>query len=415
MAVMSPFLSWALFLSVVGAVWYYQTKKNQPPTVKPLLDKSKNILLELASGTDTDSKKKKSKPKKKAASSVPKEIISTDDAASQDDDVAEEVNPAEAAKRFQASKNGGTIQPSSNRTGRQGKLAPASPFATASQTSSTGADADIDEEDATPLPNSDYPSLPKSSSADPSDMLEESSGPGVLKIVPATQTRVQPKRAKSSSTKTEAGIHATKNAKKKEKAKAEREAERKLQNEKFEQHRKAQRAAEAVQQKGKPAAPPASSAWNHSDTNGAEKPSVPTPITKAASEQPLLDTFSSEDDHATETQMMSTTLNDSVGWEDIPSRIIVEPEWNEVKRKSRKERKAPSSSGEDEPKPQSRQPSTSRVERPPLPKTQSTKTSNTFSALDTGDHFSTAASASGSDTKNQSSDDWSAVENWGVE
>jgi hypothetical protein len=348
---MHPLLSWALFITAVG-VAYFATKKSgkkrASKKIEPLHEKPKAIVPKSLSGTDAAEAKKKlqqkkKKPKKAALSNnVAKDVLSTDDGGNQSDgDAAHEVDSADVAKRLQAMKQG--LKPSVSRSGgRQTNLAPSAPAYAASQTSSTGGDADIDEEEQA---GPDYLSIQKSSSTDPSDMLEApTGGPGVLRIgAPIQPPRPQKKKITSSSSDT--GIHASKNAKKKEKKKAEREAERADQHARFEQHRKAVRAQEATQQQNKPvqAQPPQSSAWSTVNGKKTSTSANTAPIRENFSGE-LLDTFvpnSQTSSHASsdEKLLQSTTLGDS--WEAIPQGAMApELEWNEVKsKKMRKDRK----------------------------------------------------------------------------
>ncbi|KAF8536484.1 hypothetical protein BDD12DRAFT_284713 [Trichophaea hybrida] len=404
MAIMGPMLSWAVFLSVIGAVYYVSQRKTPSPGGKkhvPLQEKPKSVFVStLGSGTETGDVKKKTKKKAKKSTTVAKEVVSTDDGGNKsDDDVAEEVDLRDVARRL---KTGEGAKLGASRKG--GNLAP-SPYA-ASQTSSAGADGDIDEEEAAPLTQSDY--LPKSSSTDPSDMLEApTGGPGVLRIGAPTQLpRGQKKKAVASTP--EAGVHANKNAKKKEKKKAEREIERADQQARFEQHRKAMRAEEAAQQKSRPnqVESPAASTWTQVGAKKAPAvPVAPAPSVPASSTA-LLDTFTPDSDN--EKIQQSTTLGDS--WESIPPGVMVpEPEWNQVKKKTRGAKKAEdtdagkSSDEASRPKPV---PTPEPVKQPKAPKPVQKKVSNNnFGVLDT---TSDARTASGSD--------WAEVdnENWAV-
>ncbi|KAI5805912.1 hypothetical protein EDC01DRAFT_270199 [Geopyxis carbonaria] len=414
----SPIISWGILIAVVG-VWYYlNNKKKVVPDKKAVnatLEKSKNVFLTGGSGTDAGEAKKKKKKKNKAALSntAPKEVVSTDDQVS-DGEVAEEVNPADVVKRLQSIKNGGNGKGTASRQGRQGSnLAPShSPF---SQTSSTGADADIDEEESTPLVRSAIST--KGSSTDPSDMLEAptSAGPAVLKIGAPIQPPRQPKT--KSAPKDESGLHANKNQKKKEKKKAEKDAARADQKSRFEQHRQTMRAEEAAQQKTKPtpARAAASSAWTQA--NGGSAPVVAAPVASAPAGS-LLDTFVSEDEQA----QQNAALGDS--WEAVPLHVQEpEPEWSEVKsKKDRKPKKAATptnevpgsdyfkSSDEYTPSVQAAPPVKQPVRQPVKPaapkKEAAPKGGNAYSMLETA-----------SDAKTTSGSDWSQVDNldnWAV-
>ncbi|KAA8894849.1 hypothetical protein FN846DRAFT_373402 [Sphaerosporella brunnea] len=395
---MGPLVSWAVFLCVAAAVWYLnqRNKKTVPKKQDPLQDKEKpKALFVNAGGSGTDAageiKKKARKKTKKSTTAkevpvVPKETESAN-TQSDDDDVAEEIDLRDAARRMKAQGLGASsLKPGASRN-----------YA-ASQTSSTGADGDIDDEEFTAV---------KGSSSDPSDMLEASTGgPGVLRIgAPVQPPRGQ--KSKKSTASSEPGVHATKNAKKKEKKKAERAEERAEQQARFEQHRKAMRAEEAKQQQTRPAASPApdTSAWTQVGASGKKSPA---PAVTPVSEPVLLDIFTPADS-ADETITASTTLGDS--WESIPRGLQVpEPEWNEVKsKKGRKDRKAddsdaPKSSDEREaapkPKPVAPAPEFTRP-APVVPKPKATKVSNNFAALE---------------SRTTSGSDWTSiddnVENW---
>lgn len=398
MAVMGPVLSWAVFLSVIGAVYYLSQRKTEQPVAvagKPLVqEKGKQVFA--GSGTDTgEPKKKKGKKAKKSALSnaAAKEVVSTDDGGNKsDDDVAEEIDVRDVAKRLRASQSGKSASGSRR------------PYA-ASQTSSTGADGDIDEEEA----SAGYPA--KSSSSDPRDMLEApSGGPGVLRIGAAAQLPRGQKK-KTTSAASELGVHANKNAKKKEKKKADRDVERAEQQARFEQHRKSARAEEAAQQKSKPvqAAPvPDSSAW----TEVSAKKSAPAALAAPTLHTPpstLLDTFTPAGSD-NETIQQSTTLSES--WESIPtSAMAPEPEWSQVKsKKARKDRKADDSdarSGDDAVvKPRAPEPAPvikPRAAKPPV--VQQKKAAINYNILDT--NASDARTTSGSDwEKMDKADNW---------
>jgi hypothetical protein len=408
MAIMGPILSWAVFLSVIGAIYYVSQRKTPTPGGKkhvPLQEKPKSVFVStLGSGAETGDIKKKTKKKAKKSTTTAKEVVSTDDSGNKsDDDVAQEVDLRDVARRLKAGDG-----PKFGASRKGGNLAP-SPYA-ASQTSSAGADGDIDEEEVTPLTQSDY--LPKSSSTDPSDMLETpTGGPGVLRISAPTQLPRGQKKKTVASTP-EAGVHVNKNAKKKEKKKAEREMERADQQARFEQHRKAMRAEEAAQQKNRPnqAHAAAESAWTQV---GAKKapvaPAVPSaPSAPSAPASPaLLDTFTPDSDN--EKIQQSTTLGDS--WESIPRGVMVpEPEWNQVKKKTRGAKKAEdtdagkSSDEASRPKPV---PTPEPMKQPKAtkPVVQKKASNNNFGVLDTT-----------SDTRTTSGSDWAEVdnENWTV-
>ncbi|KAF8253405.1 hypothetical protein K440DRAFT_250382 [Wilcoxina mikolae CBS 423.85] len=369
MAIMGPMLSWAVFLSVIGAIYYVSQRKTPSPGGKkhvPLQEKPKSVFVStLGSGTETGDVKKKTKKKAKKSTTVAKEVVSTDDGGNKsDDDVAEEVDLRDVARRLKA--------------GEGAKLG-----------------ASRKGEEAAPLTQSDY--LPKSSSTDPSDMLEApTGGPGVLRIGAPTQLPRGQKKKTVASTP-EAGVHANKNAKKKEKKKAEREIERADQQARFEQHRKAMRAEEAAQQKSRPTQveSPAASAWTQVGAKKAPAAPVAPAPSAPASSTALLDTFTPDSDN--EKIQQSTTLGDS--WESIPPGVMVpEPEWNQVKKKTRGAKKAEdtdagkSSDEASRPKPV---PTPEPVKQPKAPKPVQKKASNNnFGVLDT---TSEARTASGSD------------------
>jgi len=320
---MGPLISWALFLSIAGVIWFINRrqesskKKNLkkvaevlPEKAKAAPEKAKAALAGSGGGTESagEGKKKTRKKAKKSSAaaslsnSITKEkkpeIKSDDD----DGDVAQEVDLKDVARRLKA--------------GGAGRYA-------GSQTSSTGADGDIDEEEY-------------SKSSDPTDMLEPStSGPGVLRI----GAPVQPPRSqkKKSAPVNDAGVHASKNAKKKEKEKAARAQERAEQQARLEQHRKAQRASEAARPAASSPSPGAIAASLSTWTQvGSKKsPRATTPVatapSTASSSSALLDTFTPNDSDSDPIQR-STALGDS--WESIPPNALVpEPEWNEVKSK----------------------------------------------------------------------------------
>lgn len=443
-------MSWSLFLVLAGGiywVYFYPRSASAKLQSKPVgEDKAAGSIFLGASGTEGAGSSEKRKKKKKSALSntAPKDAVSTDNTfkvteSTDDDDVAQEVDQAELLRRLQSLKEGsnaGNKKPTSASSStrlapkKQTLVAPASPFATASQTSSAGADADIDEEETTRLPESEYSSLPKQShSSDPSDMLEASTGgPGVLKITSSTQLpRTQ--KQKTASTPDQAGVHSSKNAKKKEKQKAAKEAEKADQKARFELHRATMRAAEAAKQKSKPqsATPPPPSVWT--PTSGQAAPTTSKPTADG-----LLDTFSTStasSTHATtqdtpvdseeeKQQMRSTHLDDSY-WEEIPEHLI--GGWNEVQKKGRKQKKAAADvqTGDESTDAKSGRESSqaklpakvpikmpSKVVRPIVQKKDTSKSGNGFQLLDTG--------STTSDTKNSSSD-WAEVDdsdNWAV-
>ncbi|KAI5851990.1 hypothetical protein BZA05DRAFT_398587 [Tricharina praecox] len=327
---MNSLISWALFISVVGAIWFVQQRGKTPQAqkiakkvaevlpekVKAVPEKAKAKVassggggVESAGEVKKKAKKKVKKSSSSAAASLSNSVVkekkvevkSDDD--DDDDDVAEEVDLKDVARRL--------------------KLGGAGRYA-GSQTSSTGADGDIDEE--------------YSKSNDPSDMLEPStSGPGVLRIgAPVQPPRTQKKK---SAPVNDSGVHAAKNAKKKEKEKAARAQERAEQHARLEQHRKAQRVAEAARPAVSSPAPvsaaaaAASSAWTQVGSKKPPRATTPVPAatSTASSSSALLDTFTPGDSDSEPIQR-STTLGDS--WESIPPNAMVpEPEWNEVKSK----------------------------------------------------------------------------------
>lgn len=410
------------------------TKLHSKPIVE---DKGAGRVFLNASGTE-GAEKKKRKKKKPALSNVAPKDVSVDDGfkaaeSTDDDDVAQEEDQAELLRRLQTLREGsGSKKPASASSSRQlapqkpALVVPTSPFATASQTSSAGADADIDEEEATRLPGSDY-TPQQSLSSDPSDMLESStSGPGVLRITPSAQL---PRPSKQKATVNQPIVHSNKNAKKKEKKKLEKEIEKADQKARFELHRATMRATEVAKQKSKPPQPaPPSSAW----TSSGQAPST---APKSATDG-LLDTFAAPvatsaptatqqtatDSEEEKQQMRSTHLGDSY-WEEIPEHLI--GGWNEVQKKGRKQKKAAGEvqtgdestdarSGKESlhNKPSARVPSKApaKVVKPVVPKKVVSTGGNGFQLLDTG-------STTSNTNTNNSSSDWAEVDdldNWAV-
>ncbi|RPA91216.1 hypothetical protein L873DRAFT_1831471 [Choiromyces venosus 120613-1] len=427
----SVIVSWGLFLAIAfaGYWWYGGSGKAQP-----------HGKQKLPAGSVFVSKKKKRPKKKKAALSntAPKKAAPNEDsekvAQSTDDDVAhdeDELQSLQSSGKKGAASSSSAKQPQSQKSQSQKPhlKAPASPFATASQTSSTGADADIDEEEASQLPESGFQ---QSTSTDPSDMLEDSApGARVLTITPSTQPpRTQKQR--STTPTSQSGTQSAKNAKKKEKKKMEKEAERADQKARFEQHRAS---------KSKPSSDDTmvGSAWI---TVNGKRSSTPTnaPAAKLASGD-LLDTFVSPDTQAiiqrtsgdseddrnvtnSKDLAQAQDINDSL-WETVPAYLAAD--WSEVQRKGRKQKKAAGNpdagkSGDESATVESTKVSyEAKPERPTVSKKEaskketsktmasgSAKSGNGFQLLDTG--------STTSDTKNSSSD-WAEVDdsdNWAV-
>lgn len=437
----SVIISWGLFLTLAGGVyWVYLSPKSAATKLhsKPIIeDKGASSAFLNASGAEGAEKKKRKKKKPALSNTAPKDIVSTDDGfkaaeSTDDDDVAQEEDQAELLRRLQTLREGSSIggkkPASASSSTRQlapqkpALAAPASPFATASQTSSAGADADIDEEEATRLPGSDY-APQQSLSSDPSDMLESTGGPGVLKITSSTQLPRAPKQ-KTTNTASQSGVHSSKNAKKKEKKKSEKEAEKADQKARFELHRATMRATEVAKQKSKPSQPATPlSAWASSNS---EAPSTaPGPATGE-----LLDTFAAPaatkapatqqtptDSEEEKQQMRSTHLGDSY-WEEIPEHLI--GGWNEVQKKGRKQKKAAGEvqTGDESTdareslhsKLPTRVPSKAptKAAKPVVQKKVTSPGGNGFQLLDTGSTTSNT---------NNSSSDWAEVDdldNWAV-
>jgi len=457
----SVLVSWGLFLAIAfaGYWWYCGSGKAQPHgkhIVSTSSEKLSSGSIFVSSGTDGNTAEKKKKPKKKKATlsnTGPKKVASHEDGEkvvqSTDDDVAQDEDELQALRRLQSlTESGGKKGAPSSSSAKQSQsqksqlqkpylTTPASPFATASQTSSTGADADIDEEETSQLPGSGFQ---QSTSTDPSDMLEGSaSGARVLTITSSTQPpRTQKQR--STTPASQSGTHANKNAKKKEKKKLEKEAERADQKARFEQHRASVRAAEAAKQKSKPPAddPMVGSAWI---TVNGKRSSTPTNAREVKpTSGDLLDTFvspdtqtntqhisdDSEDKNLTKSQDLTQRheINDSL-WETVPAYLA--EDWSEVQRKGRKQKKAINNpdtgkSGDESAsiestkvshKPNPERPTASKKEGPKKEISKAaagepTKSGNGFQLLDTG--------STTSDTKNSSSD-WAEVDdsdNWAV-
>lgn len=448
----STIVSWGLFLTLAGGIyWVYFFPKSAstrlPP--KPVVeDKGAGSIFVIASGTEGAEKKKRKKKKSALISTTPKDIISNDDGfkiaeSTDDDDMAQEEDQAGLLRRLQALKEGSNAGSkklaSASSSTRQllpqksALAAPASPFATASQTSSAGADADIDEEEATQLPGSDYPSLTQQSlSSDPTDSPEASvSGPGVLKITSSTQP-LRTQKQRSIGAGNQSGIHSSKNAKKKEKKKAEKDAEKADQKARFELHRATMRATEAAKQKGKPqpAVPPPTSVWTStnkpkpsSSTNSATGGLLDTFASPAATNTSIPSQHTPTDSEEEKQQMRSTHLDDSY-WEEIPEHLI--GGWNEVQKKGRKQKKTggelqPGKSEDESTDPRSGRESfhsqvqikvpskaASKVDRQATQKKGTLPGGNGFQVLDTGSTTS---------NNNNSSSDWAEVDdldNWAV-
>lgn len=449
----SAVISWGLFLTLAGGIYwvYFSPKSATRLRPKPVVeDKGAGSIFLSAGGAEgagTNEKKKKKKKKSALSNTAPKDIVSTDDGfkaaeSTDDEDVVQEEDQAKLLRRLQNLKEGSSTGnkkfASTSSSTRQlvpqksTLAAPASPFATASQTSSAGADADIDEEETTQLPGSDFSPLAQQSlSSDPSDMLEASTGgPGVLKITSSTQLpRIQ--KQKTTSTVSQPGVHSSKNTKKKEKKKVEKDAEKADQKARLELHHATMKAAEAAKQKGKPqaAALPPASVWTGNNNQASS-----TAHKSAAVE--LLDTFTvpeatgvsvatphtPTDSEEDKQQMRSTHLGDSY-WEEIPEHLI--GGWNEVQKKGRKQKKVTgevqASKSEDESTDarsaketfQSKIPTkvpskaASKVVKP-VPKRETSVSGNGYQLLDTGSATSNA---------NNSSSDWAEVDdldNWAV-
>ncbi|KAG0643027.1 hypothetical protein HOY80DRAFT_998043 [Tuber brumale] len=458
----SVLVSWGLFLAIAfaGYWWYGGSRKAQPHGKRIISAASEKLSgggVFVSSGTDGNAAEKKKKPKKKKAAlsnTSTKKVASIEGgekvAQSTDDDVAQDEDELQALRRLQSltecgGKKGTLSGSSANQSQSQKSqlqkpylTTPASPFATASQTSSTGADADIDEEETSQLPGSGFQ---QSTSADPSDMLEESaSGARILTITPSTQPpRTQKQR--STTPAIQSGTHANKNAKKKEKKKLEKDAERADQKARFEQHRASVRAAEVAKQKIKPPSDDlmVGSAWI---TVNGKRSTTPTntPEVKLASGD-LLDTFVSPDTQAS-TQHISgdseedksfakhqdpaqhQDINDSL-WETVPAYLAAD--WSEVQRKGRKQKKAINNPDTGKSGDESASVESTKVSQQPNPErstvskreglkketsktvdSESTKSGNGFQLFDAG--------STTSDTKNSSSD-WAEVDdsdNWAV-
>ncbi|KAG0126493.1 hypothetical protein HOY82DRAFT_581032 [Tuber indicum] len=457
----SVLVSWGLFLAIAfaGYWWYGGSRKVQPHGKRIISAASEKLSggsVFVSSGTDGNAaeKKKKSKKKKAALSNTcTKKVASIEGgekvAQSTDDDAAQDEDELQALRRLQSLTEGGgkkgalSGSPANQSQSQKSQLqkpyltTPASPFATASQTSSTGADADIDEEETSQLPG---PGFQQSTSSDPSDMLEESTtGARILTITPSTQPpRTQKQR--STTPAIQSGTHANKNAKKKEKKKLEKEAERADQKARFEQHRASVRAAEVAKQKSKLPSddPMVGSAWI---TVNGKRSSTPTNAPEAnPASGDLLDTFVSPDPHA-RTQHISVDseedenlakcldpthrqdINDSL-WETVPAYLAAD--WSEVQRKGRKQKKAINNPDTGKSGDESASVESTKVSQQPNPgrptfskeglkketskamANESTKAGNGSQLLDAG--------STTSDTKNSSSD-WAEVDdsdNWAV-
>jgi len=458
----SVLVSWGLFLAIAfaGYWWYGGSGKAQPHGKRIVLTSSEKLSggsVFVSSGTDGNTAEKKKKPKKKKtalSNTAPKKVASHEDGEkvvqSTDDDVARDEDELQALRRPQSlTESGGKKGVPSSSSAKQSQsqksqlqkpylTTPASPFATASQTSSTGADADIDEEETSQLPGSGFQ---QSTSTDPSDMLEGSTSEArVLTITPSTQPpRTQKQRPTTPAS--QSGTHANKNAKKKEKKKLEKEAERADQKARFEQHRASVRAAEAAKQKSKPPSddPMVGSAWI---TVNGKRSSTPTNALEVKpTSGDLLDTFVSPDTQAntqhisddseeeknlTKSQDLTQRqeINDSL-WETVPAYLAAD--WSEVQRKGRKQKKVINNPDTGKSGDESASVESTKVSHQPNPErptaskkegfkketskaatSESTKSGNGFQLLDTG--------STTSDTKNSSSD-WAEVDdsdNWAV-
>lgn len=433
-------VSWGLFISLLGVVWwiYSGPRPRLPRRAIPEVAEGNVFLSSGTEGAAAGEKKKKKKRKSATSSTVLKKIVpnedgsraveSTDDDAAEDDEIVslrrlQALSDGSGSKKLSSLSSSTTKQPGSQKAHL---VAPASPFATASQTSSTGADADIDEEEATQLPGSGFQ---QSSSTDPRDMVEEPiPGARVLTITPSTQPP-RPQTQRNVASSTPSGVHASKNAKKTAKKRLEKEAERADQKARFEQHRATMRAAEVAKQKTKPASEisPVPSVWTK--MNGDPALTTAEPSSKPPTGD-LLDTFTpsippivsqhSPADSEEEKNPMRSTYLDGSYWEEIPDHLI--GGWNEVQRKGRKQKKSTADpdtgkSGDESSEFRSKKENIqTKTEKPVVPKKGNTsgtadpssKGGNGFQLLDTG--------STTSDTKNSSSD-WAEVDdsdNWAV-
>lgn len=271
------------------------------------------------------------KKPQKAEKAKPQPAINQEVAPSFDNDSdndVEEQDSKEDIRRLYALKSGvslervGSSGPKSNKA--RGRL-PASkqnlPAPTAaSRTSSTGAEADIDEKEPFRYP----------SSSDPSDMLEvPKPGTRVLSITPSTQP---PRENKSPhSTTPEPGTHSKKNQKKKEKSKQAKEEEAAAQKAAREKHKAAQRADEGVRQHRIPV-PAVESVW--ATVNGKDGKS------SGAALPDFLDTSNTaappSEKSDEEPQTRSSYLDQSQ-WEEVPSHIQSQHEWTTVPPKKNKD------------------------------------------------------------------------------
>lgn len=368
---MGPVENWSIFILIVGGLYYFYFHKKPTPTrtlkraEEVVINTTKGSALYLgASGAGSGNEvaeKKKKKPAKKPAKPqsvpAPKIALSSDGS---DDEAVQEEDPRESIKRLHALKSGQSLPNKAEASGskpesstararqipqKKQSLAPKSPLATASQASSTGADADIDEEGSTPLNTV--------SGDDPSDMLEKPApGPRVMTINPSTQPTRQPKAKKEAAP--EPGTQSKKNQKKKEKAKAAREEELAMLRSNREQYRAVQKAEEAKSQRGQPPAPvpQPDSAWTTVNGKSAKKTTEPTTTVKSRPSD-LLDTFEAQTtsytsrnvDSDEEPQTHPSNL-DASHWEEVPAHVREEGEWNTVGTKKTKEKTKPILSSE---------------------------------------------------------------------
>lgn len=333
---MNPFLSWGILLVVIGSYLFYDryTKNAAAAAQKAKVEAAKASIF--ITGTEEKKKKKNKKatPAKRPAPSTTASTTKEKEASTQsdNDDVAVEEDVKEMAKQLALMRAGKpVVQPEEPKKKKARTLAPSSPF---SGTSSTGADGD--EESLT-----DYAAAGRSD--DPSDMLEgPSGGPRVMKLTPSQQPARAPKQKKESNAPS-VGTQHSKNQKKKEKAKAAKEAERAAQQAAREKYRQEQKAEQAAAERKKFLGdvgngvfkPQANSAWT-----GTGK--APEASKKSYENEPLLDVFGSSTSGTTSDDGKVSRIDGSV-WEDVPSNIMQESEWNTVTKKkpAKKEKTIP--------------------------------------------------------------------------
>lgn len=430
---MNPFLSWLIFIAIAGAAYYVYAKPQLPWEAKrpgdqvivtkgsalnvgeERVDKKKKKKAEKPAKAEKVEKVEKEKPAKaekvekatkdekqkpaKAEKPKPQPAPQTKVVPSSDNDSdneAEEEDPKEAIRRLHALKKGITLErteSTGSQSGKRGRKSAskqnlAAPSGT-SRASSTGADADIDEREPTRYP----------SSSDPSDMLEAQPGARVLNITPSTKPTPE-KKTKAQSTTPEPGTHSKKNQKKNEKAKAAREEELAALAAAREQHRAAQRAEEATrQQKNPPPAAPQESAWTTVGSKGGA--SVAPRATSTAGVADFLDTFNDEDPQARSSYL------DQSQWEEIPSYVKEEAEWNTVPSRKGKDRsKAKQNAGSESDAPAAKAEPEKKV------KTRPTVTANTAASIRGKSTYGFEALSD--DAGTQRSSDWDQVDGWEV-